>query len=174
MTRKLIKRNTHRTIVGVSTITLALALIAPGCSGPFVPGGGGCTEIGCGPPFSIAFQRAGAWPIGKYAVEVVVDGQSFVCVTALPLSCSNQAPCAADAPFLLGLSGCALDPSQHSLSGVEFLQDAAPATIQVKVSHEGDLLGEGTFTPAYTTSRPNGPNCESECKGAPGVTLSLK
>jgi hypothetical protein len=95
-------------------------------------------------------------------------------VTALPLSCSDQAPCAADAPFLLGLSGCALDPSQHSLSGVEFLQGSAPTTIQVKVSHEGNLLGEGTFTPTYTTARPNGPSCEPECKGAPGVTLSLK
>ena len=174
MTRKLIGCNAHRTRVGASTITLGLALLAPGCSDAIFPGEEGCTQVGCGSPFSIAFQRAGAWPIGKYTVEVTVDGQSFTCVTALPLSCSDQAPCAADAPFLLGLSGCALDPSQHSLSGVEFLQDAAPATIQVKVSHEGDLLGEGTFTPAYTTSRPNGPNCESECKGAPGVTLSLK
>jgi hypothetical protein len=174
MKRKLIGRNAHRIRIGAVTITLGLALLAPGCSAPVVPGGGGCTEIGCGPPFAIAFQRAGAWPIGKYAVEVTVDGKSFMCVTALPLSCSDQAPCAADAPFLLGLSGCALDPSQHSLSGVDFLQGAAPTTIQVEVSHEGNLLGEGTFTPTFATSRPNGPSCEPECKGAPGVTLSLK
>lgn len=155
----------------VSALLPALLLL--GCAGTS-PSGGGCTEIGCGSAFSINFQRQGAWGPGAYTVKVTVDGAPFTCTATIPLSCDAPSPCPGDAPFLLGLNGCALDPSQHSLSGIELKQGTAPASIQVDVAQDGKDLGTGTFKPTYTTSQPNGPDCEPVCKSAPSVTLSLQ
>lgn len=154
-------------------IALLPALLLLSCAGTS-PSGGGCTEMGCGPGFSINFQRQGAWEPGAYTVKVTVDGAPFTCSATIPLSCDAPSACPEDAPFVLGLSGCALEPSQHSLLGIELKQGTAPASIQVDVAQDGKELGTGTFTPTYTTSQPNGPDCEPVCKSAPTVAMSLQ
>jgi len=148
------------------------ALLVTGCSEGFLPLGG-CTELGCASSFSIEFQRQSAWKPGAYSVKATVDGKPFTCSATIPLSCNAPDPCPADAPFLLGLSGCAQDPSQHSLSGIEVLQGSAPASIDIEIAQDGSVIGTGTFKPTYTTSRPNGPGCEPICESAPSAKLTL-
>jgi hypothetical protein len=156
--------------LAASCILLSLFLLS--CS-DILPSSG-CTEVGCGPAFSVGFVRKGPWAPGDYGVTVTVDGAPFKCTATLPLSCNAPSPCPEGAPFFLGSSGCALDPSEHSLSGVEISQGSAPASVQIEVTLDGNGIGSDTFTPTYTTSSPNGPGCGPDCKSAPGATLILK
>ncbi|AKT38461.1 hypothetical protein [Chondromyces crocatus] len=161
-------------------VALALALTGAACIVTTSSSGepsGACTQIGCGGAFSVEFARNGAWPAGTYRVSVETDGATVDCTTTLPFSGCSEAPACTSTPgFILGLSGCALPASEHKLSGIEFPQttpSSPPARISVKVYADETLLGEGAYTPTYTTSQPNGPDCGPTCTGAPPVVLTL-
>lgn len=133
-----------------------------------------CTLIGCGAPFEVQFTKASAWPAGSYHVEVEADGVRSACTMGFPLtSCQVAVGCEGTADWRMNLSGCALPAAAQSISGLTFLT-TRPAAVKVTVSHEQRTLGTGTFTPTYTTSRPNGPSCEPECRTAPSASLSLE
>lgn len=150
----------------------ACVIIMAACAdSPTEPGG--CTEIGCGSAFSVNIQRTSAWQAGAYTVEVTADGVKTTCTATFPLSCDAPAACPAGSKVLLGLSGCALDPSQQSLSGVEFEQGQSPASIAISVLFNGAPLGNGTFSPVYTQSTPNGEGCGPTCNSAPSASLPL-
>jgi hypothetical protein len=131
-----------------------------------------CTEIGCAGGFTVDFRRP-SWDAGTYRVTVVADGETTECTATLPfVSCNGQPPCPGSPKFLLNLSGCALPPSQHAIAGLTF-PSTQPASVTVSVHKDGNLLGEQTYAPRYTTTRPNGPDCEPVCTGAPPETLAL-
>ncbi|WAS91726.1 hypothetical protein [Nannocystis punicea] len=132
-----------------------------------------CTLIGCGSSFQIALQRD-AWTAGKYEVTVVADGETIECSATLPLQCDAPPACPEASQLLLGLDGCALDPAQHKLGSLEFQQGRAPKSVSVQVRQDGALLGEGEYSPVYSESQPNGPDCEPTCVGAEAVALALK
>lgn len=132
-----------------------------------------CTLIGCGSTFQIALQRD-AWTAGEYTVTVVADGETIECAATLPLQCEAPPACPQNSPFILGLEGCALDPSQHKLGNIEFQQGHAPKSVALQIHQDGALLGEGQYSPTYSESQPNGPDCEPTCVGADSVTLALK
>ena len=133
--------------------------------------GGGCTLIGCGPAFSARFEKAGGWSPGDYRVVVELDSTVVECTATLPLSCDAPFPC--DNPdVLLMLDGCALPSAEHALGGVE-LVTSTPASVSVEIFHDGLSLARGEWQPAYFTSRPNGADCEPECRTAPAETLSV-
>ncbi|EYF06739.1 Hypothetical protein CAP_1436 [Chondromyces apiculatus DSM 436] len=145
----------------------ALALTTLGCETTE------CTEMGCVSSFAVTFAHAGAWEAGSYRVTVTVDGGAPVaCTVTLPLDCNAPSPCPNGTPFYISTEGCALDPAQHVLGGVDFW-GVTPASVAVSVHREGVLLGEGSYSPNYTTSQPNGPDCEPTCKNAPSAELSL-
>ncbi|EYF05104.1 hypothetical protein [Chondromyces apiculatus] len=147
----------------------------PSAPPPVAPDGARpCTQIGCGPAFSVAFQRPSPWKSGTYRVTVTADGKEATCTATFPLACDAPPPCPADAGFQLGLSGCALPPAQHSLSGIDFSQGTRPAKVDVKVFEADAPIGAASYTPAYTSATPNGPGCEPACTGAPPVTLTLQ
>lgn len=136
---------------------------------------GECTLIGCGAPFEVEFVRSGGWPAGDYRVQVDADGQRTVCDITVPFTCQQSAVCdRADPGFFVTLSGCALDPSQESIGGVVFHGENTPANVTVEVFLDGASLGSGSFTPTYTESHPNGPDCEPTCKTAPSARLTLQ
>jgi hypothetical protein len=155
-----------------------------GCAAPGTPrcddgrcteqpasGGGPCTLIGCGSAFSARFEKAGTWSPGDYRVVVELDGTVVECTATLPLSCDAPFPC--DNPdVLLLLDGCALPAAEHALGGVE-LVTSTPTSVSVEVFYDGASLARGDWQPAYVTSRPNGPDCEPECRTAPPETLSV-
>ena len=154
----------HRKIL----LSLALACLpSTGCDSQ------ACTLIGCAGTFQIALQRD-AWTAGEYTITVVADGEAIECAVTLPLQCEAPPACPQGSPFVLGLEGCALDPSQHKLGSVEFQQGHAPKSVAVQVRQDGALLGEGQYSPTYSESQPNGPDCEPTCVGADSATLALK
>ena len=134
-----------------------------------------CTLIGCAAPFEVQFSKASAWPAGSYHVEVEADGVRSACDMGFPLT-SCQVAVGCEGPprdWRINLSGCALPADAQSISGLSFLT-TRPAAVKVTVSHEQRTLGTGSFTPSYTTSRPNGPSCDPECRTAPSASLSLE
>jgi hypothetical protein len=136
-----------------------------------------CTEIGCGLPFQVNFVKASAWRPGSYTVEVETDRSPApsACETQLPFGgCQIAVPCEGPAEdWRMGLSGCALPTDNHTITGVSF-SSARPVMVKVSVFHDGRPIGTGTFTPTYTVSRPNGRNCEPECRTAPTASLALE
>jgi hypothetical protein len=135
----------------------------------------GCTEIGCGVPFQVNFVKASAWRPGTYRVEVETGPVPSACEAHLPFGgCNIAVLCEGPAEdWNMGLSGCALPPDNQTISGVSF-SSARPVMVKVSVFHDGRSIGVGTFTPTYTVSRPNGRNCEPECRTAPAASLALE
>src|SRR3954452_13553113 len=84
-----------------------------------------CTLIGCGAPFEVRFQVAGAqWSPGTYNVTVTADGTTASCDLTLPLaSCqTSSVACTGVHDWDLEYGGCALPPEQHAIYGLIFRQ----------------------------------------------------
>jgi hypothetical protein len=156
----------HMRIGGCLSIVAALALL-PGC----VIETESCTQLGCGPAFRVEFSRA-TWEPGVYRFDVTADGVATSCAVTLPFSsCSNLVQCdRADPGFLVESSGCALGAAQHEILGILW-PVAGPAAVTVEVRQDGAVLATGSYQPAYTTSRPNGVNCEPTCSQADSAPM---
>lgn len=145
---------------------LAGLLAATGCDSQ------ACTLIGCGPAFQVELQRP-EWTAGSYKITVIADGETIECTATLPLKCDAPPPCPGSSNLILGQDGCALDPSEHRLAYLEFTQGSAPKSVEVQVHQDDVLLGEGAYTPEYSESQPNGPDCAPTCVSADSATLAL-
>jgi len=135
-----------------------------------------CTLIGCGPAFEVRFQLAGGnWSAGTYNVTVTADGTAASCDVTLPLgSCQTSSVlCTGVHDWEFSYGGCALPPEQHAIYGITFWR-ATPTNVEVVFSRDGQQLAEGTFTPIYESSEPNGPGCGDTCYGAPAVTMPIQ
>ena len=158
-------------VVG-SMLGLLLCGGQPGCSSK------ACTLIGCGPAFQVTYQVAGgqsAWSPGVYNVTVTADGSTTSCDVTLPLGdCQTSSlQCTGNPDWSFDYGGCALPPEQHRIYGVTFWA-AMPANVEIVFSRDGVPLGEGTFTPTYRSSQPNGPECDPTCHGAPEATMPIQ
>lgn len=68
-------------------------------------------------------------------------------------------------------SGCALPPEAQGFGDINL--GGSPASFSVKITRDGEVIGEGSSTPQYITSQPNGAGCEPVCKQAT-MPLPLK
>ena len=68
--------------------------------------------------------------------------------------------------------GCALGESEQSLGGVQFVK-GTPRSISIAVFENDVPIGKGAYELEYTSSRPNGPECEPACTQARNETLVL-
>jgi hypothetical protein len=156
----------------VRTLIVMAILAGAGCDR--LLGTQPCTAIGCGFPFQVDFSKASPWRSGNFRVEVETDGVKAACEAQLPFaSCAVAIPCEGPAEWRLGLSGCALPADSHAISGLTF-NTTRPTSVRVSVFHDGRAIGTGSFSPAYVTSRPNGGNCDPECRTAPAASLALE
>lgn len=122
-----------------------------------------CTTIGCVNGYTLDFE-ASSWAQGKYTVELTVDGKAGTCEATLPLDASSKSTCTLP-EVQMGLSGSALPAGQQGLVGLMFTSQ--PAKVEVAVKLDGAVVGQpASFTPAYKTSQPNGPECGPTCTNA--------
>ncbi|MCO4764494.1 MAG: hypothetical protein KC502_23495 [Myxococcales bacterium] len=173
----------HLRIIGTWLTRPALAVLlatavclTAGCSSDEGDGGGmSCTAMGCADSYGVDFGHTGAWPAGDYQVSVSLDGSDVVCSATLPFaSCETSGACVGGSESVLLIrSGCALDKAQHKLGGI-IITGAQPKEVKVSVTRGGKAIGDGSWTPTFVTSRPNGPNCGPVCNQAPKETLTLK
>jgi hypothetical protein len=142
-----------------TTLLWVLASLLGACSSDKA-----CTTIGCVDGFSLSFG-AGAKTVGSYVIDLDVDGKKVRCEAKLPLPPCEQAQSSCNDPSVsLDLSRCALDASTHSISGLRI--SGKPAKVVVSVNRDNLQLLTEEFTPAYTTSTPNGPDCPPVCTQA--------
>jgi len=103
---------------------------------------GACTLIGCDSGLIVALSQT---PTSAYKIEVFSspEGPHYV------FDCANPAQCGSEAMF----------------------NNYLPQSVTIRVTTTAGTR-EQTAQPAYSTSRPNGPNCGPECKQA-RVTVAL-
>jgi hypothetical protein len=68
-------------------------------------------------------------------------------------------------------SGCALPPDAQGFGMI--VVGAGPASVALTISRGGETIAQGSWTPDYQISRPNGPLCEPVCRQAT-VALQLR
>ena len=103
-----------------------------------------------GAPSTLTLEfSAGAWPDGRYEIEVLGEGaRSAMCVIDLPDA--GLAPaCTQSASVALGDGGIV------SMTAVE----VSGETLQVLALRDGEPLLDALLTPDYTVDEPNGPGC---------------
>ncbi len=155
---------------GIAAIVLAAAMLgAAGCATTL--NNKSCTELGCGQQgIHVEFSYKDS---GMYAVDVTVDGVKVTCTATIPLprGATGDDACVA-AGIYLSRVGSELPFAQQSIGGL-VIAKANATSVGVRITRDGTLLKEATFSPAYTvTSGPNGPDCEpKQCKSA---TFALK
>ena len=147
-------------LIGSVMMMVATAALVPGC------GLQSCTDVGCGPALSVEFV-GGQWEAGEYEITVVADGVTTTCTATLPLtSCESAVSCdRPDRGFWVMHSGCALEPAEQRLDGLEWTGEG-PAQVSVEVRRDGALLSTESVAPSYRTSYPNGEECGPACQHA--------
>lgn len=133
-----------------------------------------CTAAGCVDGFSITALSSEGLPAGGYEVQLTLDETLAVCTHPLLIG----------APQRIGT--CSVPSVRSSIiihdagapgTGAEnaFTIDIAGALslVVVRVLHDGELIAEGSYEPAYQTIMPNGPECGPTCNTAPPEALRL-
>jgi hypothetical protein len=163
---------------------------------PFVAAQGcekhSCTDIGCSDGAFFEIKTAdGTWPDGAYTLELSAGGVTHTCSMTLPDDLPSggsiaSIPCLPPVGYLgvslypitnctaegNGNSGgqtCTPIPGHYTLRGS---LPGTPSTLGVRVTRDDGLLTEQTLPLTYTTSQPNGPDCEPVCRQA-SVELEL-
>ena len=163
-------------------MALAAAAALPACadSGQDGPDGSGnpltppvaCTLIGCEDGLKVEIQPASGWPAGQYRFQIQADGVEVTCRGSLPLPSCTESPsvvCDTDGLVQIIESGCALPAQSHAFPGLSFDPELRPRRVEVKITRDGQLVGESDFMPGFQTVQPNGPGCPPICNVAHAV-----
>ncbi len=124
-----------------------------------------CTEIGCVDGLVLNVAPDYHWAPGDYVFAFKIDGQPQTCRGSLPLKpCGEPSVICDGSGVMITESGCALPPDAHGFGTITLAN--GPAQVDVTITHNGQTLVQKTITPTYKTSRPNGPQCEPQCRQA--------
>jgi len=157
----------HLAHLALTAVLAALPACAAPSPGSSDPGGKVCTQMGCIDGLHVNLAKVTPWTAGSYSFAFELDGAPVTCTGALPLPACDQSPalrCDVEGKVQIGESGCALPPEQHGFSDIQI--SGAPAKVKLTITREDQQLHSGELAPTYVTSRPNGPGCEPECRGA--------
>ncbi len=158
-------------------VALACALLCVACGGDTEPARM-CTEIGCQDGLVIGFRPDAGWPAGDYRFEVRTDRYEVSCRGSLPLpSCvepgaaaeQRNVSCNVEGVVQVAESGCALPAEAHGFPELLFDPKHRPARVELRVTRDGQLVGEKNFAPQFQRLQPNGPDCEPTCEFASEV-----
>ena len=165
----------------LSCSLLVLFLSAQACEGAH-----SCTAIGCIDQVSFQIETSdGTWPDGAYTLELTAGSASYTCSMNLPhdlpvpggnTTIPCQPPVGYTGVYLRTDMTCTEHRDQNSVSqtctpipGHYTLVGSVPgtpSTLGVRVTRDEVLLLEQTLPLTYSTSRPNGPDCEPVCRQA--------
>lgn len=129
-----------------------------------------CTDIGCADGFTASITKtSGSWEAGAWEFEIEVDGVSYFCAVDLPFdSEATTADCDSEL-VSLGISGAALDESEHEIVSVGTTEVAAVVFVTVRL--DGTALTYMTWEPEYDRQAPNGEDCGPICYSAQDVLV---
>ncbi len=118
---------------------------------------GACTLIGCTDGWTLRLQAAESLQPGVYGLTTTVDGVDTLCSWEVRLACDGGGACIVD-------GDCANAVYTPSEVAVSF--ENSPDSVDVALTRGGLRVVNETVVPPYKTVRPNGPDCEPECRQA--------
>jgi hypothetical protein len=160
---------------------LLTALLAAGACSGTTPGNGGsiCTLIGCTDELTATLHDAtGGLPSGKQVLTVMENGMTLTCSFTLPrpaqgggITCPQGLTVTVVQAQTCVTSGDGTYQTQVCTPVAGKFNEVvaivgSPTTLHVTQTVDGASYLDQTTTPTYTTTRPNGPNCEPVCSQA--------
>ena len=168
-------------------IACALALVsaAAGCESNVQT----CTRAGCTDRVTLDVRTGQAGLAdGSYELELAAGGLAHTCGFVVPDDVpgpggAHQIDCEPRLAMSLQpaiacteqRSGATVTESCAQVGGELMLSafvEGSPQTIALRIERDSVVVMDETLTPAYETVRPNGPDCEPECRLAT-VELTL-
>lgn len=139
-------------LCGVAAPALALSPVA-------------CTEMGCVDGLALTVAPDYRWQPGAYVFRLTLDGRAVTCRGSLPLNACDMPSLTCDGEgVMITESGCALPPEAQGFGDIQI--SSGPRQVAISITRDGQTLVEKTVTPTYRTARPNGSQCEPECRQA--------
>jgi len=135
--------------------------------------GQGCTEIGCIDQLDILIQAADGSE-RSYDATLLIDGEEITC-PAPELDSTGACTDARVSVALWELTDCEETRTKDSVSqsctpNGKYMQwltiEDTPEEVHVVLSSADFPTVESTFTPKYSSSRPNGKHCPPQCHQA--------
>ncbi len=124
-----------------------------------------CTKMGCVDGLMLTVTPEYRWQPGDYVFRLTLDGSTVTCRGRLPLNACDMPSLACDGEgVMITESGCALPPEAQGFGDIQI--SSGPQQVAVSITRDGQTLVNKTVTPIYRTARPNGPQCEPECRQA--------
>lgn len=124
-----------------------------------------CTEIGCIDGLSLTVPPDYHWKAGDYVFSFTLDGRVVTCMGALPLKECGEASVSCDGDDVtITESGCALPPEAQGFGDVH--SASSPTKLRVKIVRNGAVIVDKKIVPHYRDTRPNGAQCEPQCRQA--------
>ncbi|MBP7252817.1 MAG: hypothetical protein KBA75_04960 [Alphaproteobacteria bacterium] len=124
-----------------------------------------CTEMGCVDGLMLSVAPDYRWHSGAYVFRLKLDGRAVICQGSLPLKACDMPSLTCDGVgVMITESGCALQPEAHGFGDIQI--SSGPQQVAVSITRDGQTMVDKTVTPTYRTARPNGPQCEPECRQA--------
>jgi hypothetical protein len=130
-----------------------------------------CTKMACMDGLTIDVPLEYQWKPGKYVFDFTLNGKPVHCTGSLPLKSCDQHSlnCTAEG-IIITESGCAL-PDGHGFGMISI--GSSPASVSLKITHNGQAIAQGNWKPVYQFAQPNGPQCEPICRQA-SVSLDFQ
>lgn len=124
-----------------------------------------CPAIACVDGLTLDVPPERAWPAGAYVFTLNMDGKSMVCRGSLPFKgCDDPGLVCDGEGAMITQSGCALPPETHGFGSISIA--AGSAQVGVKIEHNGGVLLDKNYTPAYRETSLGPPACNIRCRQA--------
>lgn len=133
-----------------------------------------CTLVACNDGFSITALASEGLPDGGYEIQLRLDDTAVVCTHPQLVGAPRQSgTCnAANVRSSIAIHNGGAPGTGGANAFLIGIVDA-PSLVEVRVLHDGDLVGEASYEPTYQTIMPNGPECGPICETSPGKELRL-
>lgn len=125
-----------------------------------------CPAIACVDGLTLDVPPERAWPAGDYVFKLTMDGKAMTCRGSLPFK-GCDAPglvCDGEEGAIITQSGCALPPETHGFGTISIA--SGPAQVSVKIEHNGGVLLDKNYTPAYRAASLGPAACNIRCRQA--------
>jgi hypothetical protein len=153
-----------------------LALIAAllvGC-GDLLEGDKTCTQIGCTDGFWVTALASEGLRDGSYEIQLMLDETAVTCThPALVAAPRVDGNCSARnvRSNVVIHNGGTIGTGAANAFLIDIVDTAS--RVELRVLHDGQLVGEARYEPTYQTIMPNGPECGPTCTTAPRQELRL-
>ncbi len=146
--------------MALSLLSLATVPAAAAMDDPIA-----CPAIACVDGLTLDVPPERAWAAGDYVFKLTMDGKPITCRGSLPFKGCDEPGLVCDGEgAMITQSGCAMPPETHGFGNISI--PAGPAQVAVTIRHNGGVLLDKNYTPAYREASFGDPRCNIRCRQA--------